>query len=474
MISVIVPALNEGRTIASVVAFCRRNPRVKEIIVVDNGSIDATAERAYAAGATVLPGTMLGKGAAMLDGLQAASHEVILFMDGDLRCLTADLIDRMTLPLFRDEADFVKACFSRNNGRVTVLTARPLLKTFFPEVACFGQPLGGIVAGNRTFLQTLNFDENYGVDVGLLIDAALSGGRLSEVDIGHLEHESQPLDALGEMSIQVVRSLLRRAALHGRLAGAQLCAVDESDRRLQASVPALLNRLAGMQRLALFDMDGVLVDGRYAVSLAQRVDRSRGLRSYLDQPGMDARERTRTIGGLFAGVARSEFLAAARALPLMPGARDTVLGLRKLGYRVGIVSDSYHVGADVVRRRVYADFAIAHHMHFDNDRATGRLAFAPAMLHRRGCNQHVVCKRNVLCHLLEQFPNSSKDLIAVGDGENDICLLKSSRHSIAFHPRSEQVAAAAAYVIRAGKLTLPAEVLRICGDSSLGSHRVVA
>src|SRR5205814_3037269 len=60
MVSVIIPVLNEAPTIAAVVAFARRSPRVSEVVVVDDGSIDGTPELARAAGARVVTSTMLG------------------------------------------------------------------------------------------------------------------------------------------------------------------------------------------------------------------------------------------------------------------------------------------------------------------------------------------------------------------------------------------------------------------------------
>jgi len=210
MITVVVPVLNESATVGAVVELARRDPRVTEVIVVDDGSIDGTPEVAAAAGATVLTSTLLGKGASMKDGLEAAQNEVVLYLDGDLRGVCDDLVARMTEPILHDRADLVKARFTRTAGRVTVLTARPLLRLFFPELAHFEQPLGGIMAARRSLLRRLRFESDYGVDIGVLIDAVMAGARLVEVDIGHIEHDSQPLDVLADMAMQVVRTVLDR------------------------------------------------------------------------------------------------------------------------------------------------------------------------------------------------------------------------------------------------------------------------
>ncbi len=90
----------------------------------------------------------------------------------------------MTQPIIDGKADFTKARFTRTAGRVTVLTARPLIQTFFPELNGFEQPLGGIIAARRSLLRTLRFESDYGVDVGLLIDATSAGAVVQQVDIG--------------------------------------------------------------------------------------------------------------------------------------------------------------------------------------------------------------------------------------------------------------------------------------------------
>ena len=279
-VSVIIPVLNESKTVASVVQFALASPVVDEVIVIDDGSIDGTPELAKEAGATVVTSTMLGKGASMDDGTRLANNETLLFLDGDLRGLQANLVELMTAPILADEADFVKARFKRDGGRVTILTARPLLRTYFPEIAHFQQPLGGIVAAKRSLLQGLRFENDYGVDIGLLIDAAMSKARLHEVDVGRIEHDSHPLDVLEDMAMQVARTILDRAAAAGRMRLRYIEQVREKERHDRANISMFLKRLPNTERLALFDMDGVLLDGRFIVELAKRTGRSKDRRAF--------------------------------------------------------------------------------------------------------------------------------------------------------------------------------------------------
>src|SRR5688572_19715754 len=420
MVSVIVPVLNEAPTIASVVQFAHSSSLVNEVIVVDDGSIDGTPELAAAAGARVMTSTILGKGASMEDGMRAAKNECLLFLDGDLQGLSPDLIERMTLPLIIGQADFVKAKFRRAGGRVTALTAKPLLRTYFPELIRFDQPLSGIMAARRSLLLTLPFENDYGVDVGLLIDAARANARLAEVDVGELKHDSHPLSFLEGMATQVARAILRRAACCGRLRDSYMDEVQEAERHQAASLETFLVKAHDTQRVALFDMDGTLLNGRFIQELGHRTGRTEALGSYLDNLALKAEIRTQAIGSVFEGVGRDVFEETARQIPLMDGAVDAVVGLRKAGFCVGIVTDSFQMVAEIVRRRVFADFALGNLMRFKRGKATGVVTPSPMMFHDNGCPEHRFCKANVIAHIIDKLGVAPESMLSVGDGRNDI------------------------------------------------------
>jgi len=441
-VSVIIPVLNESARVASVVRFALRSPLVGEVIVVDDGSIDGTPELAESAGARVITSTMLGKGASMEDGLLAAKNETLLYLDGDLAGLADDLVEQMTMPVLNGEADFVKARFSRRAGRVTALTARPLMATYFPELSHFAQPLGGIIAARKEVLGRLRFENDYGVDVGLLIDASAAGARLREVDIGHIEHDSQDLDRLGEMATQVARAIIERAAVCGRLRLSHVRQARERDRIHRAHPENVFARVGQVERLALFDMDGTLLAGRFVAELARRLGKTEQLAKYLDRFDLKPMTRARRIARIFRGTRQEDFVQTAREMPLSLGAVEAVVGLRKLGYHVGIVTDSYHLAAETVRRRVFADFAIANVMEFRQGKATGDVTLPPTF--RSGhVGWRAYDKLNAVRFLVKRMGISSRKVLAVGDSENDIGMLRAAGLSFAYQPKSERVRRAA-------------------------------
>lgn len=466
-VSVVIPVLNEAKTIGKLVGLVRLSPLVREVLVVDDGSVDGTARVASDAGARVMMSTLLGKGASMKDGVEATSGEIVLFLDGDLLEIRDDVVEAMTKPILAGQADMAKAKFIREAGRVTVLTARPLLCAFFPELARFDQPLAGIVAVRRSLLANLRLEDDYGVDVGLLIDAVTRGARVVEVDIGTIGHESQPLEALGQMAKEVTQVILNRAWRYDRLSINQVLEMQETERRVRATMlPTLPASCSGPnpQKFALFDMDGVLVDGRFVVELAARVGAQSELALLLDSKLLSDTERTRAIASLFAGVHLDVFEETARAMPLVEGAVETVIAIREAGYQVGIVTDSYHVAADTIRRRVFADFSVAHLLSFRNCTATGEIALSPLMAEKTGCPQHESCKSNVLRHLNTVAGLVPEKTLAVGNGENDICMLREAGISVAFRPRSALVSESATY-------TINGSLLEILDIPAVGCHR---
>ncbi len=100
LISAIVPAFNEEKTIEQIVEVLAQHALIDEVVVIDDGSADQTALRAKSAGAQVFslyPNQ--GKGQAMTEGVKRARHEIICFFDGDVKGLTRNIVMQVIAPV---------------------------------------------------------------------------------------------------------------------------------------------------------------------------------------------------------------------------------------------------------------------------------------------------------------------------------------------------------------------------------------
>ena len=209
-LSVIIPAFNEQKNIKKVIRLVKKSKNVDEIIVVDNNSTDATSILAQKEGAKVVFCKEQGKGYAMEKGLQEVKNEIVVFIDADINNYSKNVIEKLAEPIVNEEADFVKSLFERTGGRVTELVAKPLLDILFPEIHKFSQPLSGMIAGRKSLLSKIEFEKDYGVDIGILLDMLQMNVKIEEIHIGRIKNHSQQWRNLEKMSREVMSAIIKR------------------------------------------------------------------------------------------------------------------------------------------------------------------------------------------------------------------------------------------------------------------------
>jgi glucosyl-3-phosphoglycerate synthase len=236
-ISLALPALNEEDTVGHVIktlkhALYDKTPLLDEIMLIDSRSTDRTREIATELGVPVfihqelLPslGARHGKGEALWKSLLVTRGDIVVWIDTDVVNIHPRFVYGVLGPMLVDpQIHFVKGFYRRplkvgeklqagGGGRVTELTARPLLNLFYPELSGVIQPLSGEYGGRRSALEQLPFYSGYGVETGLLIGMYEKFGlnSIAQVDLLERIHHNQSLEALSKMSFAILQTVVRK------------------------------------------------------------------------------------------------------------------------------------------------------------------------------------------------------------------------------------------------------------------------
>jgi len=207
-------------------------PLLDEIVLIDSNSTDRTREIAEQEGVPVYIhqhllerlGPRRGKGEALWKSLLVTKGDVIVWIDTDIVNIHPRFVYGIIGPFLQNpQIQFVKGYYRRplkvgvkmqagGGGRVTELTARPLLNLFYPELSGVVQPLSGEYGGRRTALEQATFFSGYGVETGLLIDIyeRYGLGAIAQVDLLERIHHNQPLEALSKMSFAIIQAVMRK------------------------------------------------------------------------------------------------------------------------------------------------------------------------------------------------------------------------------------------------------------------------
>jgi len=235
-IAVIIPALNEERTIGPIVkSVCSMAGLIDAVYVIDGGSSDATASVAKkngaqvaAVSATAQANTGCGKGYSMKLGLQLSKESIVVFIDADIQnfhqYFILGLIGPLLMPNQQGDQSicFTRACYRRpllfqgqcwqdQGGRVSEILVRPLLRKFFPPLAQVAQPLAGEYAMLRDIANQIDFAEDYGVEISILLSYYKAFGLQGMIDVICPDriHRNRTVASLGKMSDQILETFLR-------------------------------------------------------------------------------------------------------------------------------------------------------------------------------------------------------------------------------------------------------------------------
>ncbi|HIH29945.1 TPA: HAD-IB family phosphatase [Candidatus Micrarchaeota archaeon] len=403
--SVIIPCYNEEKTLAYVVNEAKKSWLTKEIIVVDDGSADRSAEIARECGAKLVQHKKnLGKGAAIMSGALAAKSSILVFIDADLENFSHEIIAKLAQPLIENEARFCKSTFEREAGRVTELVAKPLLQFLYPE-ASLSQPLSGQFAIRKELLLSLDVSHDWGIDISIVLSALKKGERIVEVNIGELKHKRREMPYLVGTAREVTRTILQNAGF-----------------------------LAKKHKLIIFDFDGTLVRGSSIIQIFKSLGmgkRLSELRENFYKGAINEKELTRGIARSLRGLGTGELERLSSQVNAAPYAYETLEYLKRMGYRLAVVSFAFRRVIDSVFPKGYFDLVICPALHVKNDKLTGKVSIPNFK-----SDKHTFSKGKATRQLLRALRVKPHEAIAIGNAKSDEEMFREVGISIAINPET--------------------------------------
>lgn len=438
MISIIIPVLNEGATLRQVIKTIKKTTRKIEIIVVDDNSNDNSVEEALKEKVRVITSSQRGKGISMREGMMAAKNDIVMYVDGDILTYPENIVELLTDPIVEGKADFVKSYFERQAGRVTQLVAKPLLSILFPELAGFNQPLSGMIAARKPLLSQVRFENDYGVDIGLLIDMHVMGARITEANIGRVENAMQTWEQLSKMSREVSRTILRKAENIPQENLETLGKINIIREQMEYSILESIDKL---HKMVIFNLDETIFREDYLMTAAIEFGFGHSLQQVREH-FTDPATILEHTANLFQGRNLAELLEVADAIPLVPDIKSVVRELKKRGYTCGIITDGFEFVARHIKNQLGMDFAFANKLHLYNSVATGEVTIPEYFLcpdKNIPSQPAVYCKSNILTYIADKYHVTPQNIIYVGSGSDGIQLLDEAGIGVAFDAVSPDI-----------------------------------
>ncbi|MGN6346850.1 MAG: HAD-IB family phosphatase [Candidatus Nitrosocosmicus sp.] len=192
-------------------------------------------------------------------------------------------------------------------------------------------------------------------------------------------------------------------------------------------------------KLAVFDMDGTLINGRLIEALSKKFGLYTKVKEIQNDSSIFGYIKTQKIASLLKGIEEKEIMIAIESIPLMEGTKQVISTLKKAGFKTGIVTDSYSVAANNVAEKLGLDFFSSNRLRVSNGIITGDIDM-PLGWDKINCYCKIsVCKRYHLESHAMRYNIGIQDTVAIGDTQSDLCMVERAGTGIAFMPKDKQI-----------------------------------
>lgn len=410
--SAVVPAFNEAKSFPKVIRELLAIRELKEVILVNDGSSDETGEisqnfKDEPRFIYVCHKKNKGKGAALKTGLAKVRSEVVLFLDADLENMTTAKIRRIILPVLKDEVDVARGAFRRKRGRVTEYAVKPMMEILFPGMY-FEQPISGQICAKKSFLESVDFESRYGVDIGLLFDAIESGQRIIEVDIGKLIHKANKEDVIGEMSRQVLETMIKKAGL-----------------------------IQHKYKLVIFTLDDTLILKETLNSIFKKL----GILEEVEKNSQKLKDEKISMSDylkknakLLSGVSTEKIIQICSKLSLAKYSYEVIHALQRRKYQVGIISSNFAPLVYPLAKRLGVALIESVGLVEKNGVLSGEIT--DNSVKKWSCRTVEETYKHAFDRMVKKSLVKPSEVVVVASAERAIPLMLSSGLGIAYKPKS--------------------------------------
>ena len=413
-ISAVIPAFNEARTISHVINTVLRTKEVNECIVVDDGSTDATSKKIekYKKDSRFiyikLPKNK-GKGFALRTGIKKAKNEIILLLDADLKNITPQKIRKIITPVIKDKVDVSRAGFRRARGRVTEIAVKPMMRIIFPDIS-FNQPISGQICAKKSFLQQVNLEDRWGVDIGILLDAIQSQQRITEVNIGKLEHKAHNDADIAEMAQQVLETMIERAGL-----------------------------IRHKYKLVVLTLDKTLIDKKEIQKIFKYIgidDKIKKLQDLFDANKISFKNFATKTAKLYTGLRMKDFAKLCENIKFVNYTKEVINALKKRKYKVAIISSIFSPIVLPIVKQLGVDLFDCVYLEHNNDKLTGNVT--SASIEKWMTDDLAISFNRAFVRILKRTKTKATEAVMLANSPKSLPIFKKAGLSIAYKPNNKK------------------------------------
>ena len=252
---------------------------------------------------------------------------------------------------------------------------------------------------------------------------------MKEVHVGRINNKSKPWQELGKMSREVSMAILKRAETKKILSLDELETMNIIQNEMELSINESITHLS---KLIIFDMDDTILMERFIYEIAKKYGFENKITDIITKNN-EPYIITKLIASLLKDMELEQIYEVVDSIKIVPDLKNVIKTLKNRGYIIAIVSDSYNIVTERVKNAIGADISLSNELEVKNNKITGEVII-PSFFIRKDtsfCN-HSICKSNAVKYLTEKYTIPTSNIIAVGDSEKDICMIKMAGIGVSF------------------------------------------